>query len=191
MPALPVMASWHSPENVGATGNHEQDVRSIVPDFEELVAAVSALKFSHPALGASKVHRAVRDAHRTWQVSLDRCKKAITKATCAASEAKGGHQLCDTADEPVLPLADAQKLSEWREWKAKGDALQIARDFGAAAQAYSRAIDAAKVLQKVHAVLFSNRAESNLELDRPLLALEDADKALNLGENAFVFRKSE
>jgi hypothetical protein len=75
--------------------------------------------------------------------------------------------------------------SQWLSLKADGDGLHKAHDFGAAAAAYTAALHAAAsdagALSSQHAVLYSNRAGSNLELGRPLLALEDAEAALRLG----------
>ena len=75
----------------------------------------------------------------------------------------------------------------WLSMKAKGDGLHKAQDFGAAAAAYTTALHAAEseggALSAEHAVLYSNRAGTNLELGRPLLALEDAEAALRLGGN--------
>ena len=76
-------------------------------------------------------------------------------------------------------------LCRWLCLKAEGNGLHKAQDFGAAAAAYTAALHAAEsdagAIRAQHAVLYSNRAGSNLELGRPLLALEDAEAALRLG----------
>ena len=49
----------------------------VVPEMEELKSAIKIIKDANPELGAAKVHKAVKEANPTWQVSEDRVKKAI------------------------------------------------------------------------------------------------------------------
>ena len=77
---------------------------------------------------------------------------------------------------------DGGAATAWLSLKATGDDFHKSRDFGAAVGAYTAALDAALVLDSQHAVLYSNRSASNLELRRPHLALEDAGDAIRLGE---------
>ncbi|KAJ1473961.1 hypothetical protein T484DRAFT_1971777 [Baffinella frigidus] len=56
------------------------EARTVTPEMEALTAAVKIIKDANPDMGAPKVHKAVKDANTTWQVSEDRVKKAIAEA---------------------------------------------------------------------------------------------------------------
>jgi tetratricopeptide (TPR) repeat protein len=71
---------------------------------------------------------------------------------------------------------------DWLSLKARGDAFHKSRDYEAAVAAYNAALKGAGVLNSTHAVLYSNRAASHLLLERPLLALDDAEDAIKLSE---------
>ena len=82
----------------------------VVPEMEELKSAIKIIKDANPELGAAKVHKAVKEANPTWQVSEDRVKKAIADTVVLVD----GKPVAGTLKKP-----QTKKLSAHEEAKKK------------------------------------------------------------------------
>ena len=82
----------------------------VVPEMEELKSAIKMIKDANPELGAAKVHKAVKEANPTWQVSEDRVKKAIADTVVLVD----GKPVAGTLKKP-----QTKKLSAHEEAKKK------------------------------------------------------------------------
>ena len=111
-----------------------------------------------------------------WRGPHSRFRTQIQHKSCAGLLPKQQMLTGGNGDD------DGGAETAWLSLKAAGDAFHKSQDYGAAVGAYTAALQAAEVFESKHAVLYSNRAASHLELKRPLLALDDAENAIKLSE---------
>jgi hypothetical protein len=59
------------------------EAKTVTPEMEALVAAVKIIKDANPDMGAPKVHKAVKDANPTWQVTPPKHTVELTRVGAA------------------------------------------------------------------------------------------------------------